>query len=187
MQWGITDADTLQVAATLTSGEFKEFEIPDSVFGNLFNPYVDSTSTSPLDPVDLSGNEPPRIPDWRLTLAYSHEFPLPRGTLTPRILAIASDDYFLDIYNRDSVAAGVFDNLPNGGRKLGIQKAYASYDFSLRYRPYSERWMLEAFVKNATDEPIKIASGDFITENGFVATYMPPRTYGLSVSYSVGH
>ena len=82
---------------------------------------------------------------------------LPRGTLTPRLLAIASDDYFLDIYNRDSVAAGVFDNLPNGGRKLGGQRAYTSFDFSVRYRPYSERWMLEAFVKNATDEAIKIA------------------------------
>ena len=32
VQWGITDADVLQFAATLTKGEFKEFEIPDSVF-----------------------------------------------------------------------------------------------------------------------------------------------------------
>lgn len=186
MQLGLSDADTLQLVAALTDGRFQKFEIPDSVFGNLFNPFVDPASTSPLDPVDLSGNQPPRVPDWRLTLAYQHDFALPGGTLTPRVLATASDDYFLDIYNRDTVAAGVFDNLPNGGNKLGVQEAYTSLDFSLRYRPNSENWVLEAFVKNATDEAIKIASGDFITENGFVATYMPPRTYGVSVSYSTG-
>ena len=34
-----------------------------------------------------------------------------------------------------------------------------------------------------------LANGNFITENGFVATYMPsmpPQTYGLTLNYSFG-
>jgi outer membrane receptor protein involved in Fe transport len=69
---------------------------------------------------------------------------------------------------------------------LGVQDAYQQYDLSARFVPESEKWMLEVYVKNATDEDIKISSGYFITENGFVATYMPPRTYGVTYSYSFG-
>ena len=60
------------------------------------------------------------------------------------------------------------------------------YDLSARFLPVSEKWNAEFYVKNVTDEDIKISSGSFITENGFVATYLPPRTFGVTFSYTLG-
>jgi iron complex outermembrane receptor protein len=183
-EWSVTGVDHVQLSGTLMEARFDEFEIPDTLFGNLFNPFASPQSTSPEDPVSLSGNSPPRTPDWKFTFSYEHDFILPQGVLTPRISATFSDEYFLDIYNRDTLAGGVFDHLPNGGRDLGVQRAYQLYDVSLRFKSSSKKWMIEGFIKNATDQNTKIASGNFITENGFSAIYRPPRTYGITFSYS---
>lgn len=186
LEWAITANDHFQFVGTLMDAHFDEFEIPDTLFGDLFNPYVSDQSSSPGDPVDLSGNSPARTPKWKFTLIYEHDFELAGGHLTPRLLATYSDWYYLDIYNRTDLDAGVFPGVPDGGSDLGVQDAYQVYDLSARFVPESEKWMLEVYVKNATDEDVKISSGYFITENGFVATYLPPRTYGVTFSYSFG-
>jgi len=184
LEWALTASDHIHFVGTLMDARFDEFEIPDTLFGDLFNPYVSDQFNSPVDPVDLSGNAPPRTPDWKFTLIYEHDFALAGGRLIPRLLATFSDSYYLDIYNRTDLDAGVFPGVPNGGRDLGVQDAYQVYDLSARFIPESEKWMAEIYVKNVTDENIKISSGNFITGNGFVATYSPPRTYGITFSYS---
>ena len=183
LEWALSANDHIQLVGTLMDARFDKFEIPDTLFGNVFNPYVSAQSGSPTDPVVLSGNSPPRTPDWKFTLVYEHVFSVSDLTITPRLLATYSDKYFLDIYNRSDLDAGVFPGLPDGGRDLGVQKAYQMYDMSLRVSPESKQWLIEAYVKNLTDENVKISSGHFITENGFAATYMPPRTYGVTFSY----
>lgn len=184
VNWTPVSTDTLQITGTLMDAEFKRFEIPDSIFGNLFNPYVSASANSPLDPVDLSGNAPPRTPDWKLHISYEHRFHLANSILAPRFVATLSDDYFLDIYNRDRLDAGIFDHLPNGGSNLGVQKSYQTYDASLRFEPNSENWLVEFYIKNLTNENVKLSAGNFITEQGFVATYLPPRSYGINFSRS---
>jgi iron complex outermembrane receptor protein len=186
LEWSITANDHLQFVGTVMDAGFDDFEIPDTLFGDLFNPYASDQSNSPMDPVDLSGNSPARTPDWKFTLIYEHDFALGGGYLTPRLVATFSDSYYLDIYNRDDLEAGIFPGLPDGGRKLGQQDAYQIYDLSARFVPGSGKWMAEVFMKNITDEDVKISSGNFITENGFVATYTPPQTYGLTLSYAFG-
>ncbi|MBL4826710.1 MAG: TonB-dependent receptor, partial [Spongiibacteraceae bacterium] len=183
LEWAITASDHLQIVGTLLDAQFKRFEIPDTLFGDLFNPYVSEPGTRSQSPVDLSGNSPPRTPDWKFTLAYEHDFSWAQWTITPRVLATFSDDYYLDIYNRNHLDAGIFPSLPNGGDGLAVQQAYETFDFSVHLVPASHQWTAQIYVKNATNEAVKIASGNFITENGFVATYMPPRTYGLSFRY----
>lgn len=183
LDWALTDVDRLQVSAALTHARFDRFEIPDTLFGNLFNPFVSSTSVSPEDPVVLSGNSPPRLPNWKLTLSYSRDFHYDWGVFTPRIVAKASDRYFLDIYNRDRLESGIFDRLPHGGTDLGVQRSYQIFDFNLVFKPVSSSWTVSAFVNNATDKNIKIDSGNVITEAGLVATYMAPRTYGVQFNY----
>lgn len=186
LEWAIAGAGHLQLSATFMDARFNRFEIPDTLFGNLFNPYVSEGSSSPLDPVDLSGNSPPRTPKWKLAVAYERGFPIFDGILTPRVQVIYSDEYYLDIYNRNRLAAGIFPHIPNGGDNLGVQKSYRTFDLSVGYTPVSKKWMLEAFAKNVTDEDIKIAAGNFITAQGFTAIYMPPRTYGLTLSFAFG-
>ena len=183
LDWALTDIDRLRVSTALTDASFDQFEIPDTLFGNLFNPFVSSSSLSSEDPVVLSGNRPPRVPKWKITLSYSHDFIYKWGILTPQITARASGSYFLDIYNRDKLAAGIFDRLPNGGSGLGMQSAYQMYDLRFTFKPASQDWIVSAFLNNATDEDIKIDSGNVITEHGLVATYMAPRTFGVKFNY----
>ncbi len=187
VEWAISAYDNIQFIGTLLDARFDEFEIPDTLYGNLFNPFVSEQFNSTLDPVNLSGNSPPRTPSWKFSMAYEHIVKLQTGRLTPRILATFSDEYFLDIYNRDSLDPDIFPSLPQGGKNLGIQEAYQLYDVSLSYEHFSKKWSVDAFIKNITDENIKIDSGNFITENGFIATYMPPRTYGITFKYILGN
>ena len=183
LDWALTDADRLQISAAVTDAHFDRFEIPDTLFGDLFNPFVAHASLSPEAPVVLSGNSPPRLPNWKLTLAYSHDFIFDWGIATPRVVIKASDKYFLDIYNRDRVAAGFFARLPNGGTDVGVQRPYQMLDLNLTFKPTSTKWTVTAFINNATDKAVKVDSGNVITESGLVATYLAPRTYGVKFSY----
>lgn len=183
LDWAQTDVDRVQLTAAFTDANFGQFEIPDTLFGNLFNPFASDQSLSPEDPVVLSGNSPPRVPKWKVTLSYSHNFIFDQGLLTPRVVLKASDSYFLDIYNRDQLAPGIFDSLPNGGSNLGIQKSYTLFDLSVLYQPHSKNWTLGAYIHNTTDENVKVDSGNAMTSAGLVATYMEPRTYQIKFSY----
>ncbi|NIB40918.1 TonB-dependent receptor [Pseudomaricurvus alkylphenolicus] len=183
MDWAISDVDFVQMAVSLMDAEFDNFQTPDTLFGNLFNDYAAGDEAAQQDIVDLSGNAPVRTPDWKLTLIYEHDFQVAAGILTSRLKATFSDQYFLDIYNRDKLAPGVFDSAPDGVNGLAVQDAYQTYDLSLFYSPDKGSWSVEAFVNNLTDEAIKTSSGTFITPEGFDAIYQPPRTYGLTLSY----
>ena len=184
LEWLISDQDHIQLTAAVTDAHFDRFAIPDTLFGDLFNPFISDQSSSATDPVDLSGNVPPRVPRWKFTVAYKHDFMQTSGVLTPRVMATFSDQYYLDIYNRDKLAPGVYDRLPNGGSNLGIQSSFFLVDLGLTYKPHTKSWEVAGYLNNALNENIKIASGNVITEQGFVATYLPPRTYGVRVSYS---
>lgn len=185
LEWLATDFDYIQLTAAITDAHFDKFAIPDTLFGDLFNPYVSSAGNSSTSPVDLSGNVPPRVPKWKLTASYKHDFILQTGILSPRLMVTLSDQYFLDIYNRDKVAANLFDRLPDGGNNLGVQKAYALMDVKLTYKHFANNWEVIGYLNNVFDKDVKIASGNVLTEQGFVATYMPPKTFGISVNYSL--
>ncbi len=183
IDWALTVRDYLHLASAFMNARFDNFQTPDTLFGNLFNPYVNSDVGRAAKIVELSGNSPVRAPDWKFTLVYKHNFEFNHGVLTPQFKATFSDEYYLDIYNRRDLAAGVFNSAPNGAKDLAVQKAYTSYDASLRYESNSSPWSLEAFVKNLTNQNIKTSSGTFITPGGFDAIFLPPRTAGLTLSY----
>lgn len=184
IDWAVTGKDYFQLAGTLMDAKFTNFQTPDTLFGNLFNPYAEGDAAQSAKIVDLSGNTPVRAPDWKFTLAYKHDFEFADGLLTPHITATFSDKYFLDIYNRKDLAPGVFKSAPNGARNLAVQKAYQTYDVSLSYDPFQSDWTIEIFVRNVTNENIKTSSGTFITPSGFDAIYLPPRTAGVTFNYA---
>lgn len=183
LDWAVTPRDYLQLASALMHARFNNFQTPDTLFGNLFNPYVDTPEGRANKIVNLAGNSPVRAPDWKLTLIYKHDFIWGNGVLSPQIKGTFSDKYFLDIYNRKSLAPGIFKSEPEGVKNLAVQKAYSTYDVSLRYEPNKGDWALEGFIKNVTDENIKTSAGTFITPGGFDAIFLPPRTLGVTLSY----
>lgn len=181
--WAITHRDYLHIATALMKARFDNFHTPDTLFGDLFNPYLNSDAARAAKIVNLTGNSPVRAPDWKITFVYSHDFDVYAGVLTPQIKSTFSDNYFLDIYNRKDLKAGVFTSAPNGAKNLAVQQAYNSIDINLRYQSNSN-WFIDAFIKNITDENIKTSSGTFITPGGFDAIFLPPRTVGVSVGSS---
>jgi iron complex outermembrane recepter protein len=183
LDWVLSERDYLHLASAFMNARFNNFQTPDTLFGNLFNPYVNSEAGRAAKIVDLSGNSPVRAPDWKFTFVYTHNFEFYQGVLTPQLKATFSDKYFLDIYNRKDLAAGVFKSAPNGAKNLAVQKAYASFDASLRYESNNSHWSVEAFIKNLTNENIKTSSGTFITPGGFDAIFLPPRTAGVTLAY----
>jgi hypothetical protein len=184
IDWALTGKDYFQFAGTLMDAKFDNFQTPDTLFGNLFNPYAQGDAAQSAKIVELSGNTPVRAPDWKFTLAYKHDFEFAEGLLTPHIKATFSDKYFLDIYNRKDLAPGIFASAPQGAKNLAVQKAYQTFDVSLSYDPYQSDWTIEVYIKNATNENIKTSSGTFITPNGFDAIYLPPRTVGVTFNYA---
>ena len=183
MDWAFSSQDYLQLAAALMQAKFNNFQTPDTLFGNLFNPYVDNDAARAAKIVELSGNSPVRAPDWKFTWVYRHDFEFSHGKLSPQIKATYSDKYYLDIYNRQNLAPGIFKSAPEGAKNLAVQKPYHLLDFSLRYEPDEGNWSVETFVKNLTNEAIKTSSGTFITPGGFDAIFLPPRTAGVTVAY----
>ena len=72
-----------------------------------------------------------------------------------------------------------FDYLPqqNSG-------ADTVFDASLRFGPADERWSLIGYVRNLTNQDVKVLT-QFSSSTGNVVTtqYMPPRTYGVRASF----
>lgn len=184
LSWAIYPNHYLQLAASLMDAQFDHFETPDTLFGNRFNPYANQPNAEANSLVDLSGNRPVRAPRWKLGFLYEYQMHAGPMQYTPRFTGTVSDRYYLDIYNRESLPAGVYPGAPDGADNLAVQEAYARFDLSLRAEPQgSEKdWSIEAYVKNLTNTQVKTASGTFITPAGFDAVYLPPRTAGITMT-----
>ncbi|MDN3640728.1 TonB-dependent receptor [Simiduia curdlanivorans] len=184
LSWTPNAAHFVQLAGSLMDAQFDNFETPDTLFGDRFNPYANKPNAAENSLVDLSGNRPVRAPRWKLSFLYEYQWRWQALRLTPRLVGTLSDRYYLDIYNRDSLPANTYPGAPDGVDNLAIQEAYAKFDLSLRAEPSAgeHNWSVEAYIKNATDSAVKTASGTFITPAGFDAVFLPPRTAGLTLN-----
>ncbi len=111
----------------------------------------------------LEGDTLSHSPNLRVIAGLQYEFELgASGSLMSRLDVRYTDEQFVNAVN----------NPPN------TQKAYSTGDFNLAYRPVSEAWSLNFYVKNISNEVVKI----------FLAGPHPqvsaPRTYGASINYS---
>ena len=138
----------------------------DTSVGDLDN--NPNTVTQP----NLAGNKLPQSPDVIITLGYDHVFDLgSAGSLTASAFSRFKSDYFLDIFNY------------NDSR----QRGFSQTDLALIYRPTSEKFSIQAFVRNLEDER-PLAFGTFVAagpDDIYNWSFGAPRTYGvrLTVDY----
>lgn len=138
---------------TLLDAEYKEF--------------VASGFAADGGPVDVKGNEPPSAPDVRATLATGYDFPLANGgTLTPFISGQFSSSYYNSFFNTS----------------IDKQDSYTKLDIRLIYGSPDDKWRLEAFVENATEEDV-VSYGVFGGSNAYFVNYLAPRTYGVRATF----
>jgi len=121
---------------------------------------------NPLRRTSFVGNQLPWSPEWSLTLNYEHNWYLENGLrISPYVSVNWQDEIFFDNNNFDE---GAFHS---------GQPAYASASAAIRIINEEEKWGIEAFVNNITDERIRYW-GD--GGPGFLrSSFAPPRTYGL--------
>jgi outer membrane receptor protein involved in Fe transport len=96
---------------------------------------------------NFAGNRPPFSPEYIITVGYDHIFDLGgSGKLTASINSSFKGSYFTDFYNyRD-----------------GEQESFSQTDVSLEYRPASDRFSIQAFVRNIEDER-PLTYGSFVS------------------------
>ncbi|HEX8786914.1 MAG TPA: TonB-dependent receptor [Telluria sp.] len=112
--------------------------------------------------LNVTGHTLPHTPKFTAQVQYQHVIRFGDGeTLAPRISAHYETASTLSVFDLGS---------PDE------QKAYARADLGMRYT--HDKWWLDLFVRNVSDNKIKTSASD--AQGVWLAQYLPPRTYGFN-------
>ena len=182
--WGIeaetvialSDSDTFTASVNYVNAEYKELRADLPVFCVPAGCTPSGTTLSDLDPgpaivnPSLAGNTPPITPEFTITVGYDKEFGLgSAGSLTASVFSTFKSSYFNDIFNfRDST-----------------QKAFTQTDLSLTWKPESEKFTIQAFVRNLEDTRAITYAGFTAAGNDRIYNWQfgAPRTYGVRLGF----
>lgn len=120
--------------------------------------------------IQLAGNDVRNSPRWSWNI--HGEYDLPLGSMPGRLTASADVSYKSRTYFSE------FE------RAIESSPSYTMVDGSLSYRSEDRKIRVEAFIKNAFN--VFRPSSTFALATGRLigVTYLPPRTYGVSVGYT---
>lgn len=121
--------------------------------------------------VSLDGTTLNRAPEFTTALTAQYDWPLADGgAVTARVDFYWQDDVYYRVQNIPRHQADAFHTL----------------DLRLMWTGADDRWVVDAFMKNVTDEDnqrgLTVSDGLSTGSNSFV-TYYPPRTYGVRVGW----
>jgi iron complex outermembrane receptor protein len=122
--------------------------------------------------IDFNGKSLDRAPKASLTLGYTHDWELEDGaTITA---------YLGTHYATNYTVTDVGNTAANQPTRSFAQSSATKSDLSFMYAPSSERWSVQAFVKNIEDKRTITA---LVGQNGADFAYLTaPRTAGLRVN-----
>jgi iron complex outermembrane receptor protein len=151
LQAAPADGLNIAVSGTLMKAKYKDYD----------NVPAPSNYTGTLD---YSGNEIPYSPSWKVTGVVSYDIDLgSAGRITPQATVLFSDGY----YNTDTNTV------------LDRQDSYAKLDLRLGWTSVDDRFSVEGFVNNVTNE-ITLNRGTF-GSRGLNQSFDAPRMYGVTV------
>ena len=146
----------------------------DLNFALLDTEYDDFTSGDPsraaLGELDLSGNELTQAPEYTANLSVSYIIPSSAGDFTVRGEGRFVDGVHLTQFNLDHT----------------YQESYELFNAFITWDSPEEDWTATAYVRNLENKTIVNAAfiGTGLVGFPLVGSLLPPRTYGLSVSYN---
>lgn len=119
-------------------------------------------------PTDFSGNKLPWSPEWSATVTLEHSWSIGNDLkLSPYVSAHWQSEMFFSDNNYDE-----------GPYHTG-QKAFATFNASMRLINEEQRWGVEVYAYNVTDELVRSWSDG---GPGYQrASFFPPRTVGIKV------
>jgi outer membrane receptor protein involved in Fe transport len=144
-------------------------EIGDFLTVDAANPAQSLTAKSPAVAVDLSGNELPYSPAYKVKVGGQYSFPVGSWTGTLRADVAQQDHFFAREFNTPN------DRI----------KGWTVVDLQARLLDGDGRLQLQAYVKNLTNKDNIVSS---IIEDALIGSYrnvrlLEPRTFGASVLY----
>jgi iron complex outermembrane receptor protein len=155
--WVITSKDRLNLNIAYLNAEWKTLH-----FHYYYSMYWPDE--------DYEGVTPTNSPEWAVTSSYEHNFMLGSlGTLTPRI--------DMQYKTEMSMVWNPADKDPEG---YGHQEAYVMFDVSAAFQHSSDKWSLNAYVKNITDYAVKRSYMGMMDYSLMIGD---PRTIGATFSY----
>jgi iron complex outermembrane receptor protein len=163
-QWLATENDQLSLSASLLDAKAAESQLV-----TLGNP----ANVGGVTIIDINGKTMPKAPKLQLFGSYQHSFAVAGGRLTPRV----------DVRYTSRAYLQAFEYLLNARNAAGfregdkyIQNAYTVYDLSLNFSSMSDKWNLNAYMKNVDEQAYKTIT------DGAYTTVGPPRTFGAVLS-----
>jgi iron complex outermembrane receptor protein len=156
MNWAPTDQLSIRAGVSWLDATFDEYETVDPVFPE-------------LGVQDVSGNRLPQAPEYTGNIGVDYRFDLQGGgdvTMSARA-AYQSKVYF------------------NGLEfERGAQDSYTVVDARVTYTSPDDRYFLNFWGKNLTDKEILTTTFPIPLSGAIVATWAPPRTYGITAGYN---
>jgi iron complex outermembrane receptor protein len=165
LRWRASDRFQVNLSATYLDAEYTEFFSLDPIDPAV--PFTPDPTTLPEE--DISGNVPRNSPKWQYNLGAAYDHPLASGaTLTFAANVAYKDRQFYTEFNDPRLAAD----------------AYTIADATLRYTPVRGSWAVDAWIKNIGDELVVAGAFPISTSRTISGTYLPPRRYGVTLSYN---
>jgi iron complex outermembrane receptor protein len=162
----------VEVEATLLATDSLTFFVNGNLLDAEYDKYL-FTVDPPI--VDLSGDKLNRAPESSFNVAAQYDWSLgDSGTVSARADYYWQDEMYLRVQNIPRHRVSSYDTV--GAR--------------LMWTDASERWVVEAFGDNLTDEDnlrgITVSDGLSTGTPNTFESYHPPRTYGVRVGYRAG-
>jgi iron complex outermembrane receptor protein len=159
--WRLARAFTLDASLAWLDSKFTSFLAP-----NPLNP-AGYTSTSPDTAIleDLTGNRTRMSPEWSFSVHPTYDFALTNGaTLTLSANAVYKGKQYHTEFNDERLASD----------------AYTLLDANILYTSPGDRYTLNLWGKNLTDEFVWAGSYAVASTRTIGGTLLPPRTYGVT-------
>jgi len=154
--------------------QFDDFETADPL--NPANVPTPPGGSNPppitLQPIQLAGNPTRNSPEWAANLHLEYDIPVPALRAGGKLTLSADVNY------RDDVFFTEFHRLLEGS------EAYTMFDASLRYSTDDGKFFAELWGKNLSDELVEASTFALATARTIGVTWLPPRTYGLTIGYN---
>ncbi len=177
------------INASFIDTKIDKYDIPDGIYfnGDPWNPPSEDPFLASLGFRDLSGNRLTHAPAYTFNFSYEHDFYTSKGRITPLLQFFYSDDYYLDLYNReDNLFLDQFTGIEYQVDNFSRQHDFNKIDFSLSWSNVNNNVGIKLFIENITGETTRNRIAEtFFSSSGFASTYSKPRTYGISFSLNM--
>jgi iron complex outermembrane receptor protein len=159
--WRPMHGFSLDTAVAWLDSKFESFEEPNPLIAANYN-----FAPGLAPPDDLSGNTTRMSPEWSASLHPAYEFTLGGGaTLGLAANAIYKGKQFHSEFNDDRLSS----------------EAYTIVDANILFTSPDERYTINLWGKNLTDEFVWAGSYVVASTRTIGGTLLPPRTYGVTM------